>query len=500
MLVVLVPLAVLLVSALGVPLGVTVAEREMQETYVDRLNDVGRFASLAETALSTGRTEALQQELTRYHELYGIPVAVIDTSGAVLLGPARAYRETARAERALPRIVTAALAGARPEPSGEWAPWDDSPLVVAEPVGRDSEVVGAVVTVSDLSKTRRRILVRWARLAGLGLLPLVALVAVAWPVSAWVLRPVRELDAASSRISQGDLTIRADAEAGPVELRRLAESFNTMMDAVENAVQRQRAFVSDASHQLRNPLTSLRLAVESLQPHLRADGNGRQAYDVAVEELKAMQRTLNSLQASARMESIRTASPVDLDAVLATRVDRWRALTATVGQTLAVDVPPGLRLLEPSGGLGSILDELISNALRLSDARVVEVAAGVVPSGPGAGAVPGGPGAGHDHASAAGGVVTITVRDDGQGIDASERAQALRRFWRSPRHQNVPGTGLGLAICADLVGAAGGELRLEEGLPRPDGSGHGFAAVVALPVVPREPSSSGAPAPAPSPG
>ncbi|MFC4111702.1 HAMP domain-containing sensor histidine kinase [Nonomuraea zeae] len=488
LLVVLVPLAVLLVAALGVPLSVSVAEREMQETYVDRLNDVGRFASLAETALSAGRTEALQQELVRYHELYGIAVAVIDTSGTVLLGPAGAYREAARAEPALPRIVTAALAGTRPEPSGDWAPWDDSALVVAEPVGRDSEVVGAVVTISDLSKTHWRILVRWAQLAGLGLLPLIALVAVAWPVSAWVLRPVRELDAASSRISRGDLTIRADAEAGPVELRRLAESFNTMMDAVENAVQRQRAFVSDASHQLRNPLTSLRLAVESLEPHLRAAGGGRQVYDVAVDELKAMQRLLNSLQASARMESIRTSSPVDLDAVLATRVDRWRALTATAGQALTVDVPPGLRLLEPTGGLGSILDELISNALRLSGAQVVEVSARVVPAG-GSNDDAAAGGGGTD-AFAAGGVVTIAVRDDGQGIDASERAQALRRFWRSPRHQNVSGTGLGLAICADLVGAAGGELRLEDGLPRPDGSGHGFAAVVALPVVPRTASSS----------
>nr|WP_206068156.1 HAMP domain-containing sensor histidine kinase [Nonomuraea sp. FMUSA5-5] len=460
MLVVLVPLAVLLVAALGVPHSVTLAEREMQETYVDRLGDVGRFASLAETALSTGRTEALQRELERYHELYGIPAAVIDTSGTVLLGPARAYREAAGAEPALPRIVTAALAGTRSEPSGAWAPWDGSALVVAEPVGRDSEVVGAVVTISDLTRTRSRVLLQWARLAGLGLLPLIALVAVAWPVSAWVLRPVRELDAASSRISQGDLTIRADAEAGPVELRRLAGSFNTMMDAVENAVQRQRAFVSDASHQLRNPLTSLRLAVESLEPHLA--GDGRPVYEVAVDEVKAMQRLLNSLQASARMESIRTASPVELDAVLATRVDRWRALTGTAGQTLTVDVPGGLRLLEPTGGLGSILDELVSNALRLSEARVVEVSARTGP----------------------GGVVIISVRDDGQGIDVAERAQALRRFWRSPRHQNVPGTGLGLAICADLVGAAGGELRLEDGLPRPDGSGHGFAAVITLPVAP----------------
>ncbi|SNS66087.1 Signal transduction histidine kinase [Asanoa hainanensis] len=458
LLVVLVPLAVLLVAALGVPLGVTVAEREMQETYVDRLNDVGRFASLAETALTTGRTEALRQELSRYHDLYGVPVVVIDVSGAVLLGPAGAYEEAARSEPALDRIVTAALAGTRSEPSGEWAPWDDSALVVAEPVGRDSEVVGAVVTISDLSSTRDRILLRWGRLAGLGLLPLVALAAVAWPVSAWVLRPVRKLDAATARISEGDLTIRADSEAGPVELRRLAQSFNTMMDAVENAVQRQRAFVSDASHQLRNPLTSLRLAVESLSPHLTDPG--RPVFDVAVDELKAMQRMLNALQASARMESMRTASPVDLDAVLATRVDRWRALTLSAGQALLVSAPPGLRLLEPPGGLGSVLDELISNALRLSDASVVSVTA-----------------------SSDGSVVTIVVADDGLGIEVADRAKVLGRFWRSPRHQNVPGTGLGLAICADLVGAAGGSVRLDDGLPRPDGSGFGFAAVVALPLV-----------------
>jgi signal transduction histidine kinase len=459
LLVVLVPLAVLLIAALGAPLSVTVAEREMQEVYVDRLNDVGRFASLADTALSTGRTEALDRELTRYHELYGIPVAVIDTSGTVLLGPAGAYREAALAEPALPGIVTAALAGARSEPSGEWAPWHDSALVVAEPVGRDSEVAGAVVTISDLSRTRDRILMRWAQLAGLGLLPLVALVAVAWPVSAWILRPVRQLDAATSRISGGDLTTRAQAEGGPVELRRLAASFNAMMDAVENAVQRQRAFVSDASHQLRNPLTSLRLAVESLAPHLSSAGHGQRAYEVAVDELAAMQRMLNSLQASARMESMRTASPVELDAVLATRLASWRASTATAGQTLRVDVPAGLRLMEPPGGLGSVLDELVGNALRLSDARTLEVSAQVNNS-----------------------TIIIAVRDDGHGLEELERDRALQRFWRSPRHQNVPGTGLGLAICADLVGAAGGSLRLADGLPRADG--HGFAAVITLPCDP----------------
>src|SRR5690606_15985009 len=172
LLIVLVPLAVLLVAALGAPLSVTVAEREMQEAYVDRLNDVGRFASLAETALSTGRTEALQLELARYHELYGIAVAVIDTSGAVLLGPADAYREAAgKAGHALAPIVTAALAGARPEPAGEWAPWDDSALVVAEPVGRTTKAAGAAARSPARPRPPPTTPRPWPRPAGSGLGP-----------------------------------------------------------------------------------------------------------------------------------------------------------------------------------------------------------------------------------------------------------------------------------------------------------------------------------------
>nr|BFE85038.1 hypothetical protein GCM10020093_076390 [Planobispora longispora] len=392
LLVVLVPLAVLLVTALGVPLGVTVAEREMQETYVDRLNDVGRFASLAETALSTGRTEALHRELARYHELYGIPVAVIDTSGTVLLGPAGAYREAARAEPASPdrdrgagrgeagavrqmgavgRLRARGRRAGGPGQRGRRRRRDDLGPVEDSPSHPRAMGPARRARAAAADRTGGR------RLAGVG-------------VGA-------AAGAGAGRGELADLTGRphdpGGRRGGPVELRRLSESFNTMMDAVENAVRRQRAFVSDASHQLRNPLTSLRLAVESLEPHLSPVGGGRQVYDVAVDELKAMQRLLNSLQASARMESIRTASPVDLDAVLATRVDRWRALTAAAGQTLVVDVPPGLRLMEPTGGLGSILDELISNALRLSDARVVEVTARVAPDGTAAaghgGAAPG---------------------------------------------------------------------------------------------------------------
>nr|WP_246211667.1 HAMP domain-containing sensor histidine kinase [Phytoactinopolyspora alkaliphila] len=431
--------------------------------------------------MSSGRTEALRLELERYQDLYRIPAALLEPDGSVLLGSRSSFEAAREAHPELSGIVTAALAGYRPEPPGVRWPWDDRPLIVAEPVGRDSEVVGVVVTVSPTDRTRAGILERWGQLAALGLLPLVALAAVAWPVSGWVLRPVRQLDSATDAITKGDLTIRANDVNGPVELRRLATSFNTMMDAVEHASERQRAFVSDASHQLRNPLTSLRLAVENLEPHLHRPA-AREAHAIAVDEAKAMHRMLNSLLAAARMESMRSAVPVELDTVLMTRAGRWRALAASAGFALEMDVPPGLRVLEPPGGLGSVLDELVSNALRLSGGGRVSVAA--AESAPA-----------HGGPQTSRGLVEIRVSDDGSGLGDGEYTRALQRFWRSPRHQNTAGTGLGLAICAELVEAAGGRVRLEPGLPSAEG--RGLAAVVALPAAP-ESSGSDDKAPAPA--
>ncbi|MFC3998371.1 ATP-binding protein [Nocardiopsis sediminis] len=460
LLVILLPLAFVLVAALGVPLATLVAQQQTGEVYVDRLNDIGRFASLADTALETGRTEALRMELERYEDLYGFPVALLDPSGRVVIGSSGqgellTYLEDAGTRR----VVDDALAGFRPEPPTALWPWDDRPLILAEPVGRDSEVEGVVVAASDTGHLRTSVLASWGWMALLGLVPLTGLAAVTWPVSRWVLRPVHRLDDATARVAHGDLTVRADEAGGPPELRRLAASFNAMVDVVERALHRQRAFVSDASHQLRNPLTSLRLAVENLRPFLR-DEEAREVHDDAVEELKAMNRMLNHLLAATRLESFSDAEPVELDLVLGTRLERWRALGAERGVAVEARVPAGIRLLEPPGGLGSVLDELVANAIRLSGGERVVLRA------------------------AEGEMVDLHVSDDGIGLDREEREEALRRFWRSPKHQNVPGTGLGLAICAELVEAAGGELRLGPGLPRPHSDGYGLDVLIRLPGAP----------------
>ncbi|KAA2258736.1 HAMP domain-containing histidine kinase [Solihabitans fulvus] len=448
LLAVLVPLLVALVCALGVPLGTAVVQRETQLTYLDRLGDAGRFASLAENALASGHTGALREELARYDDLYGVPAALVSPDKRVLLA---SRSNVDLSDPAVGSGLAAAFSGYRADATNAVWPWQSAPLVVVEPVGRDSQVVAAVVTISPTDRLRGDILGEWGWLALIGLVPLLAVVAVAWPVSRWVLRPVRRLDEATAAVAGGDLDSRADEVAGPPELRRLAASFNTMMDAVGTALRRQRAFVSDASHQLRNPLASLRLAVENLAPHVRG-ADGEEAQRIAVEEAEEMGRVLDALLAATRLDSVAAAEPVALDGLLATREPGWLASAQRAGLRLRVEVPGCLRVLASPGGLGSVLDELVSNAVRLSGGTEVLVRAEVGPSD-----------------------IRLHVVDDGTGLSEQERAAALRRFWRAPRHQNVPGTGLGLAICAELVESAGGTLRLVAAEPK------GLDVVITLP-------------------
>lgn len=455
LLAILLPAAFVLVAAVVIPLGAVIAQQRTQEVYVDRLGDAGRFASLARTALETERPDAFVQEVGRYEDLYGIPVVVVAPDGEILAGSGGGghQREVLR-ELGDPDTVTVALAGERPAPPTTVWPWESGPLVVAEPIGRDSEVIGAVVVAAPTERLGADILGSWGWLALASLVPLGLLVAASLPLSRWVLRPIGRLDAATTAVSSGDLDVRVDAEVGPPELRRLTESFNTMVGVVRRALERQRSFVSDASHQLRNPLASLRLAVENLAPHLTTE-EAREAHAVAVDESTAMHRTLNSLLAATRLESVTGTESVEVPELLETRVERWRALGEARGIGVSVDVPGNTRVLAPAGGLGSILDELVSNALRLSGGTRVEVRA-----------VEGDP-------------VRISVLDDGWGLPEEERGLALERFWRSPRQQNTEGTGMGLAIVAELIGEAGGELTLGEGLP--GGPGPGLAVVIILP-------------------
>ncbi|NUR60406.1 MAG: HAMP domain-containing histidine kinase, partial [Catenulispora sp.] len=283
----------------------------------------------------------------------------------------------------------------------------------------------------------------WALLITADLAVLAGCVILASRIASWILRPVVVLDGAAHRISTGQLSARVPAAAGPVELRRLGASFNTMAAAVEDSMRRQRAFVADASHQLRNPLSALMLRLGILGVDLPPD-RAAELHD-AHQEVQRLARIIDDLLelATAEQEAARRA-PVDLPDLVAGRLAAWRALAAEKHSTLRLeqDGSPAVALADPVL-VGSALDAVLDNAIKFGPAGA-EVRVRV----------------GRDASSA-----VLEVHDLGPGVGPEELARLGDRFWRSPRHQNVDGTGLGLSIARQLIALNDGSMTFRRGEP-----------------------------------
>ncbi|WP_441250010.1 ATP-binding protein [Kitasatospora sp. McL0602] len=438
-------------AALGVPLAVSIAAAEQSRVVVDRIDDAARFAQDLPTAGlptmgaalkgdsapvpgDTARLHALAAEAIRYQELYGIRIGVFHRDGsAVAIAPA---------DWQLPRsgpgaqAFQEALDGRRSHNPQQVWPWTpERTLTVAAPVVRDGDVIAVVLTESPTGSLRSRVLHRWMVLGGGEALAMIAAVLLAFRLTGWIMRPVRTLDRATHDIATGRMNARVAASIGPPELRRLARSFNHMADNVLLALDQQRAFVADASHQLRNPLAALLLRVELLGMEL-PDGHEAELTGVREEGLR-LARVLDDLLGLATAEHARPEpSRTDLTALALTRMDGWRPVAEQRGIRLEWDGPAVAVGLADPIGLGSALDAVLDNALKFTPAGEC-VRLGIESDR-------------HE--------ITVTVADSGPGLTEEELARIGDRFWRSPRHQNVDGSGLGLSIARTLLLAGGGSL------------------------------------------
>ncbi|MFJ6753401.1 MULTISPECIES: sensor histidine kinase [unclassified Streptomyces] len=463
----LLPLLIVLMAAvllaLGVPLGVITAGVEQQKVVVDRIDDAARFASLAQfvTARPEGptavkspdegeRRATLGAELERYHTLYGIRAGVFYRDHSPMAA--------APASLTVPRdgegrqAFNEALAGRRSHDPHQIWPWDDTGRVpVASPVIRDGDVVAVVVTDSPTDRMRAHILHDWLFIAAGECVAMLVAVGAAIRLTGWVLRPVRVLDMASHDIATGRMNSRVAATAGPPELRRLARSFNEMADNVEDVLEQQRAFVADASHQLRNPLAALLLRIELLALEL-PDGNEEIA-SVRTEG-KRLARVLDDLLDLALAEhAAADLQLTDVAALAAERVDSWRPLAERKGVRLTYEGAGAVTGWADPIALSSALDAVVDNALKFTPPDE-PVTVAVVRDGES---------------------VTITVADRGPGLADDELARIGDRFWRSSRHQNVSGSGLGLSITRILLAAGGGAISYA---PHPP---HGLRVTVTVP-------------------
>jgi signal transduction histidine kinase len=443
--------------ALGVPLAASQAAEEQQRVVVDRIDDTARFASLAQFAAGDPAEDGpvstigqLQDELERYYELYGIRAGVFHRDGRPLaVAPVAWQAPDAGLEGG---AFAEALAGRRSNGPPQIWPWDDGRrLVVASPVIRDGDVVAVMVTDSPTGPMRSRILRGWLPIAAGEAAAMLLAVAAAFRLTRWVLRPVRVLDRAAHGIATGRLNSRVAAAGGPPELRRLARSFNEMADHVEEILEQQRAFVADASHQLRNPLSALLLRIELMGLELP---EGSEEFASVQAEGRRLARVLDDLLDLAVAEHSRADLRItDVAELVTERVAAWRPVGDGRKVRLEYEGPAAVTGWADPVALSSALDALIDNALKFT---------------PAGGRVTAGVSAGRDR-------LRLEIADTGPGLTEAELQRIGDRFWRSGRHQNVSGSGLGLSIVKTLLAAGDADISYAAGDPT------GLSAVITLP-------------------
>ncbi|WP_255447361.1 sensor histidine kinase [Schumannella soli] len=316
-------------------------------------------------------------------------------------------------------------------------------LFAAVPVISGDTTVGAVrVSYDDRQVTEATSSKIWS-LAVVGITTLLLAGVIGFILSRSITRRLRLLRHATERFARGDRAVRADAESGAPEVRSLAGSFNTMAARIDDLIAQQRAFAGDASHQLRSPLTAVRLRLEHARELVGVDPEGAtQRLDVAEAELDRLDELIEGLLVLSRAEDAAAVETVDAGAIARERVEAWQALAEERESVIELDgaADPLLVSAVPTA-VDQVLDNLIDNALRAGGPGTrIRVSLAAAP----------------DDADA----VDLHVIDNGPGMTAEQRARAFDRFWRG-RNDDL-GSGLGLAIVARLVRASGGEATLHD--------------------------------------
>lgn len=432
--------ALFVLLVLEIPLALRYAEDAEYRLTVALERDAVVVADLVSDALREGAVR-VTPELGDY-AAGDTRVVIVDAAGDTVFDSDDPDAvELGRDFSSRPEIAEA-LGGVRATGTRFSVTLDQELRYVAVPVASSGVVHGAVRITYPTDSLRAQILRTWLLFGATGLAVLLAVIPVGVLVARWVTRPTTALTERVGRLAEGELEARADPAVGPPEVRELAAGFNAMADRLGTLVADQRAFAADASHQLRSPLTALRLEIEQL-PDL--DGTEREeAVERAVREIERLTGIVTSLLTLARHDGVEDVELHDIDvaAIASERVAAWRPVAARDEVRLGAP-PAGEPVLGRCGDgfLEQILDVVVSNAIAASPA--------------------GAPVLVHVERDAADGTVAIHVDDAGPGLDAEARERAFERFWRGPGRPRGSGSGLGLPIARRLARLAGGEVTLD---------------------------------------
>jgi signal transduction histidine kinase len=318
-------------------------------------------------------------------------------------------------------------------------PFDEGPfLAVALPASLGGESYTVISGKSLETVTEPVRVVTGLLLIGIPLLVLVGGLTT-WRVVRRALMPVESIRAEVEGISTGDLDRRVPVPKSEDEIARLGRTMNAMLARLEESQQRQRRFVSDASHELRSPVSSIRQHAEVALSHPNETPLEELA-EVVLEEDLRLQRVVEDLLLLTKMDEgtlrLRT-EPVDLDDLVFEEAGRLRSSTELRVETSAVSVG---RVLGDREQLGRLVRNLTDNAVRHSRGTVALSL--------------------HQDD----GTAVLNVDDDGEGIPPSDRERIFERFVRleEARDRDSGGSGLGLAIVAEIAAAHGGNVAVHD--------------------------------------
>ena len=453
----LVTVAVLILLVFSIPLASFVAQVERERLVTALERDAFVLAGHAKETLNTAAGSvlpSLQPYVDSYSKSSDARIVVTNASGLVV---ATSDSTIAFGTDFSNRLeVAGALKGLPAVGERDSATLGERLLFVAVPGLLGDTVLGVVRFSNPKSVVDKEVQRHVRGIATSGLITLLAAALVAIPLALTIARPISRLKTSTERLADGDFYVQADDTKGPPEVRELSRSFNAMAGRIGLMLESQQNFSGAVSHQLRTPLTALRLRLDQAQDAVGDDMSPvAMALEASRVEIDRLQEMIEQLLALSRLEggSVATVT-VNASVVVRNRVAVWESLAAERRITLKVvglETAPCVAL---DGALEQIVDNYIDNALgAVPDVSTITVEVQRVQR--------------HIH---------VDVIDEGPGLSEEKRALAFERFWRDSSTENAPGTGLGLAIVRQLAVASGGVAEL---LPRENGE-RGLIARISL--------------------
>jgi signal transduction histidine kinase len=342
-------LIVWMLVAVGVAvllLGVPLAALTRQWAYSVELSELRQQAEFVESVLDDRPPEQLATSV-------GIAAMALDARLSVLDADGRVFRDSmgvAAGTRFTDPVVRSASLGSA-----------DARVLSDQLVAAIRGDVGGTRVIIRLARSDDAVAARvgsvWLAIAALGLTALVAGAVLASWRARQLAEPLEALATSAGNLGQGDFSERAP-RSGVVEIDRIAGALDATADRLRAALRRSASFTADASHQLRTPLTALRLDIEALAAEI---GTAHPLLDAAEAEVDRLDATITELLELA--DAAAEPGRVDLRALVLERLDAWRTLADAAGRAVRVTREPVPAVRARPGAVGQALQVLLDNAL-----------------------------------------------------------------------------------------------------------------------------------------